>query len=111
MKKKRTLYECSRARVKGERITCCQGHPFSLKSEDGGIEVKRLAKGEPLALNICQVCGDFERIGPFISEDARGWLKKVEAPVNGGGDRETLREAVASGRSSVEIEGKLWKIW
>ena len=110
MKKKKTLYECSHARVKGERITCCNGHPFSLKSEDGGIEVKRLAKGEPLALNICQACGDFERIGSFISEEARGWLKKQEASGNRANNRETLREAVASGRSSIEIEGQLCKI-
>ena len=54
MRNKRTLYECSHARVTGERIRCRHGHPFSLKSEDGGIEVKRLARGEPLALDICQ---------------------------------------------------------
>ena len=91
MKKKRTLYECSHACVKGERIRCRQGHPFSLKSEDGGIEVKRLAAGEPLALNICQACGDFDRMGPSISEEARGWPKKEEASKNGGSNRETLR--------------------
>jgi hypothetical protein len=34
MKNKRTLYECSHARVTGERIRCRHGHPFSLKSED-----------------------------------------------------------------------------
>ena len=71
MKKKRTLYECSHARVKGERIRCHCGHPLSLKSEDGGIELKRLANGEPLALNICQVCGDFDRMGPPVPEEAR----------------------------------------
>ena len=73
MKKKRTLYECSHALVNGERIRCRHNHPFSLKSGDGGIEVKRLAAGEPLALNICQVCGDFERMGPQLAETARGW--------------------------------------
>ncbi len=73
MKKKRTLYECSHACVQGERIRCRHNHPFSLKSEDEGIEVKRLAAGEPLALNICQACGDFTRMGPPIPEEARGW--------------------------------------
>lgn len=73
MKKKRTLYECSNALVNGERIKCRNCHPFSLKSEDGGIEVRRLAAGEPLALNICQACGDFARMGPPIPEEARGW--------------------------------------
>ncbi len=95
MKKKRTLYECSHARVKGERIKCHCGHPFSVKSEDGGIEVKRLANGEPLALNICQVCGDFERMGPPIPEEARGWSKKVAASISLASDRGTPRETVA----------------
>ena len=94
MKKKRTLYECSHARVKGERIKCHCGHPFSLKSEDGGIELKRLANGEPLALNICQVCGDFDRMGPAIPEEARGWTKKDEASRDRGDNRGTQREAV-----------------
>ena len=84
MKKKRTLYECSHAQVTGKRVRCCHGHPFSLKSEDGGIAVKRLARGEPLALDICQVCGDFDCMGPSIPEEKRGWLKKEEAPGNGG---------------------------
>ena len=95
MKKKRTLYECSHARVKGERIKCHCGHPFSLKSEDGGIELKRLANGEPLALNICQVCGDFDRMGPTIPEEARGWTKKDEASRDSGDNRGTPRETVA----------------
>jgi hypothetical protein len=98
MKKKRTLYECSHARVKGERIRCRHGHPFSLKSEDRGIEVKRLVRGEPLALNICQTCSDFDRIGSPVPEEERGWLKNEEASRNGGSNRETLREAVAAGR-------------
>ncbi len=92
MKRKRTLYECSHALVKGERIKCHCGHPFSLKSEDGGIEVKRLAKGEPLALNICQVCGDFERMGPPVPEEARGWSKKETALINGVSNRGTERD-------------------
>ncbi len=95
MKKKRTLYECSHALVKGERIRCRSGHPFSLKSEDGGIEVRRLTRGEPLALNICQACVDFDCMGPPIPDDERGWLKEKEAAKHGATARETLREAVA----------------
>ncbi len=94
MKRKRTLYECSHALVQGERIKCHCGHPFSLKSEDGGIEVKRLAKGEPLALNICQVCGDFDRMGPPVPEEARGWPKKVATSINCVSGSGTQREAV-----------------
>jgi len=94
MKKKRTLYECSHACVKGERIRCRQGHPFSLKSEDGGIEVKRLAGGEPLALNICQACGDFDRMGPPVPEEARGWPKKENTSRNSVSDRGAQLETV-----------------
>ena len=78
MKNKRTLYECSHARVTGERIRCRRGHPFSLKSEDGGIEVKRLARGEPLALDICQACGDFDGTWEPMPESDRGWSTRHE---------------------------------
>ena len=97
MKKKRALYDCSHARVKGERILCRKDHPFSLKTDDGSIDVKRLARGEPLQLDICQGCADFDSMGPPIPEEERGWLKKEEAPRNGGSNRENLREAVAPG--------------
>ncbi len=97
MKKKRALYDCSHARVKGERILCRKDHPFSLKTDDGSIDVKRLARGEPLQLDICQGCADFDSMGPPIPEEERGWLKQKEAPRNGGSNRETLREAVAPG--------------
>jgi hypothetical protein len=95
MKKKRTLYECSHARVKGERILCRRGHPFSAKSEDGGIEAKRLARGEPLTFLICQVCGDFDCMGPPVPEEEKGWLKK-EVSGNGRRPGEALRETVAA---------------
>ena len=95
MKKKRPLYECSHARAKGERIRCHCGHPLSLKSEDGGIELKRLANGEPLALNICQVCGDFDRMGPPVPEEARGWTKKESTSRNSVSDSGTQRETAA----------------
>ena len=95
MKKKRTLYECSHARVTGERIRCRHGHPFSLKSEDGGVEVKRLARGEPLALNICQACSDFDRIGSPVPEEERGWLKVKETVKHDATNRKVLREAMA----------------
>ena len=98
MKKKRTLYECSHARVKGERILCRKGHPFSLKTDDGSIDIKRLARGEPLALNICQGCADFDSMGAPIPEEERGWLKQKELTKHGAIARETLREAVAAGR-------------
>ena len=77
--KKRTLYECSHARVNGDRIRCCKGHPLLVRTEDSGIDVRRLARGEPLAYNICQSCPDYDCMGPPIPPEERGWLKKKEA--------------------------------
>lgn len=81
MKKKRTLYDCSHARVGARRIYCERGYPLSLKAGNGSLDVKRLAQGEPLALDICQSCLDFDSLGPAVPEEERGWLKKK------GGDR------------------------
>jgi len=77
--KKRTLYECAHARVNGDRIRCRKGHPLLVRTEDNGIAVKRLARGEPLAYNICQSCPDFDCVGPPVPTEERGWLKKKEA--------------------------------
>ena len=73
---KGTLYECSHARVKGSRIYCDEGHVFSLKSNNGGLDVKRLARGAPLVLVVCQGCPDFDSMGPPIPEEERGWARK-----------------------------------
>ena len=73
---KRTLYECSHARVGGSRIYCDKGYVFSLKSDNGGLDVKRLARGDPLVLAVCQECSDFDCIGPPIPEEERGWVRK-----------------------------------
>ncbi len=90
MKKKRALYECSHARVVGERILCRKYRRFSQKTEDGSIDVKRLARGEPLQLDVCQRCADFDILGPPVPEEERGWLKRNHGVV--------LREAVRVGR-------------
>ena len=76
--KKRTLYECAHARVNGDRIRCRKGHPLLVRTEDNGIDVKRLARGEPLAYNICQRCPDYDCMGPPVLAEERGWLKKKE---------------------------------
>ncbi|MDV2988784.1 MAG: hypothetical protein P3T54_01305 [Dehalogenimonas sp.] len=76
MKKKRTLYECAHARVNGKRIYCRKGFPLSDKAANGGIDIIRLARGEPLALEICQACSCFVRLGPLIPQEERGWIKK-----------------------------------
>jgi hypothetical protein len=76
MKKKRTLYECSHARVNGERIKCRLGHQFSL-NKDGGISLIMLARGEPLAFSACQGCSDFDCMGKPIPKETRGWLETL----------------------------------
>ena len=73
---KRDLYRCFHAKVKGNRIYCTKGHPLSLKSSDGGFDVKRLARGDPLVLTVCRECSDFDSMGPPIPEEERGWVRK-----------------------------------
>jgi len=73
---KRTLYECSHARVGGNRIYCGKGHVFSLKSNNSGLDAKRLARGDPLVLAVCQDCSDFDSMGPPIPDEERGWIRK-----------------------------------
>ena len=77
--KKRTLYECSHARVIGDRIRCRKGYQLLKRTEDGGIDVRRLTRGQPLAYSICQKCPDFDGMGPPVLPEERGWLKKKEA--------------------------------
>jgi hypothetical protein len=77
--KKRTLYECGNARVKGNEIYCRKGyrlhpHPFAER-----LELSRLARGDRLAFKPCQDCPDFDCIGAPVPPEERGWLKTKEA--------------------------------
>jgi len=85
--KKRTLYECSHARVNGDRIRCRKGYSLLMRTDggskgysllmrtDGGsIDIRRLARGQRLAFSICQKCPDFDCIGPPVLPEERGWL-------------------------------------
>jgi hypothetical protein len=75
----RSLYECSNARLKGERIRCRKGYQLLARTQDGGIDVRRLADGRPLTYSICQICPDFDCMGPPVPPEERGWLDgKVE---------------------------------
>lgn len=74
--KKRTLYDCYHARVNGERIYCAKGYILSAKSGNGHIGIRRLARGEPLALAICQKCADFDSMGPPLPPEERGWIRR-----------------------------------
>ena len=78
IKKKRTLYECAHARVKGQKIYCRQGYPLSRAKADGRLDIRWLAEGRHLSMAVCQHCGDFSRLGMALTEDQRGWLKKGE---------------------------------
>ena len=77
--KKRTLYECAHARVKGESIYCRKGYPLSLRPGNGHLDISRLARGQRLAFKACQDCLDFDCMGPPVPPEERGWLKKKEA--------------------------------
>ena len=95
MKKKRTLYECARARVRNGRILCDKEYPLSQASVDGSLDIQQLAEGKPLAPRICQQCINFDRIGPPVPEEERGWLNGKETIKHDATNREVLREAVA----------------
>ncbi len=96
-KKKRTLYECSHARVKGKRICCDRGYPLSSQSEDGSLDVQNLAEGKPLAPKVCRQCGDFDSMGSPVPEEERGWLKikTEEVKEHDEIDWQPLRKALA----------------
>jgi hypothetical protein len=74
--KRRTLYECSHARVKGEAIYCDKGHQICLRPGNGHLDTMRLARGSRLAFKPCQTCLDFDCMGPPIPPEERGWLKQ-----------------------------------
>ena len=77
--KKRTLYECAYARVKGDCVYCFKGYSLCLRSNNGHLDVSRLARGQRLAFKVCQGCPDFDCMGPPVPPEERGWLKKKEA--------------------------------
>ena len=74
--KKRTLYECAHARVKGESIYCFKGYPLGLRPDNGHLDIRRLARGQRLAFDVCQSCPDYDCLGPPVPPEERGWLAK-----------------------------------
>jgi len=68
----RSLYDCSFARVKGNTIYCAKGYALG---DNGTLNTNLAAIGEPLVMDICQYCADFELAGDdFIKPNERGWL-------------------------------------
>lgn len=72
---KRSLYECSHARVSGSLIRCRRGHRLLPRTDDGSIDIKRLARGAPLEFKVCQKCPDFDSMGPSLPPEERGWTE------------------------------------
>ena len=73
----RSLYQCSHAKVKTDAIRCEKGHRIG-SSKNGTIELARLKRGVPLELRICQLCADYDEMGPPVPEKERGWAKLVK---------------------------------
>ena len=84
MKHKKSLHQCSNARVNREKreweahIYCVKGHLFA-KGQGGVISIIRLERGDPLELSVCQYCRDYEEMGPPIPKEERGWRDQVAA--------------------------------
>ena len=55
---------------------------MSLKSDNGSLDIRRLARGEKLALGVCQKCPDFDSMGPPIPEEERGWEERKKTVRN-----------------------------
>ena len=67
----RQLYQCLQAKCLGSHIYCKRGHKLG---EFGHIQLRRLARGDPLEFGICQHCTDFDYMGEPLDESERGWL-------------------------------------
>jgi len=74
---KRTLYECFNAKVKGDRIYCAKGRSLSWHSADGALDIKAMARGEPLVFAVCQGCPNFASIGEPLDKSEKGWVDRI----------------------------------
>ena len=70
MKGKRSLYMCSHAKVKGDKLYCSKGHELTVHAS-----VRALARGAPLIFSCCQDCEDYDEMGPPVPAGERGWAK------------------------------------
>lgn len=73
---KRSLYQCSYAKVLNDGIYCAKGKILHPTSTNGHIHIRHLIKGKPLELRICQDCLDYDCMGPPVPAGERGWYKK-----------------------------------
>jgi len=69
---KRSLYQCSNARVKGKEIYCKMGRDLSAVSISGNIGIGQLISGNPMEITICQDCLYYDEMGPPIPRNEMG---------------------------------------
>ncbi len=73
----RSLWECHRAIVVGERIICGTGRALLKDTVDGGISLLKAARGEPLIITTCQKCTGFVSNGEPLPVNLRGWTPEA----------------------------------
>jgi len=72
----RSLYQCFHAKVyNAKEIRCEKGHHLS-NAVSGAIPIEKLAKGEALEPTFCQMCLDYDEMGPPVPPRQRGWEKR-----------------------------------
>jgi len=59
--------------VLGDKIYCKAGK--GLVSKTRKVNIRQMARGEPLEMTICQQCPDFSSMGDSIPKNERGWIK------------------------------------
>jgi len=69
--RKRSLYECFNAKVKGDQIYCAKGNTLQTMSTKPLI--RQLERGASLICSVCQDCPNFDRMGPPLRKDERGY--------------------------------------
>ena len=69
----RSLYQCSNAKVCGDRIKCSKGR-FLGAAKDGSLSITALLRGAPLEAVSCQACPEYEEMGDPVEKGDRGWL-------------------------------------
>jgi len=74
MEKPRSLYQCFHAKVMGDKIYCEKGHLLTCQNS-GCVSIQRLANGQPLEMDICQNCPDYDKMGEPLAKNQRGWNK------------------------------------
>ena len=70
---KRSLYMCFNAKVLNNSIHCAKGYALNKRRKDGAINILALIRGEPLELQCCEECDDYDEMGEALVPEVRGW--------------------------------------